>query len=92
MPEHADFLIGIFYEIEAVNAPCTQLQKVIVETFLANADHGSSILKRVPHQLFFALWMVRVWHDYAIVETPPDADFLDYFLDRTLFGTLNFPV
>lgn len=48
MSKYAYFVISVLDKIESINSPRPQLQQIVVEALLTDADHSCSVLERVP--------------------------------------------
>ena len=72
VPQNTDLVIFMLVEIEAILLTVLELQKVIIQTFLAYADFLRCLLERFSR---------------LVVKVSPLLDFLDNFTDLTLFGS-----
>ena len=75
------FVVFVLLEIETEFLPKSQLQKIVVEGFLRNANFWCGILQRVSEQV-----ALRVLD--SIVELAPQTDLLDYVQYRSLLSLL----
>lgn len=78
--EGAHLLVPVLLKVKAVLLAKPQLEQVVVQGLLADANLAGSVLQRVPHQ-------VSVSVD-SVVEFSPQGDLLDDVGDGALFRAL----
>ena len=69
-------------EVKVILFAEAELKQVVVQRLLAHIDFGGGVFERVPNQVALA--------QHSVVQSPPEAHFLNDFLDRPLLRALAF--
>lgn len=71
--QSANFVVLVLLEVKVILFTKAELKQVVVQRLLAHIDFRGGVFERVPHQVPLS--------QHSVVQSPPEAHFLDDFFD-----------